>query len=155
MGFTEKFEEKFLAQGPYENRDIFNSLDIAWELLRIFQPELLKKIPAKIKDKYYDRENWAKNTGNKLSEEDVGEQTREQDEVSWTKRTFHPLVSFLLWCPEASRTMKVFSSTAAMRHQVLAALLLLLAPSRSVSNHGSYWPNIFTNFPVASMPIIL
>merc|ERR1712093_716589 len=56
LEFTEKFEEKFLAQGPYENRDIFTSLDIAWELLRIFQPELLKKIPAKIKEKYYDRE---------------------------------------------------------------------------------------------------
>merc|ERR1712070_1093967 len=56
LEFTEKFEEKFLAQGPYENRDIFTSLDIAWELLRIFQPELLKKIPAKLKDKYYDRD---------------------------------------------------------------------------------------------------
>merc|ERR1712070_796215 len=56
LEFTEKFEEKFLAQGPYENRDIFTSLDIAWELLRIFQPELLKKIPAKLKDKYYNRE---------------------------------------------------------------------------------------------------
>merc|ERR1711918_153579 len=66
LEFTEKFEEKFLAQGPYENRTIFDSLDIAWELLRIFQPELLKKIPAKLKDKYYDRENWAKNTGNTL-----------------------------------------------------------------------------------------
>merc|ERR1711918_71271 len=66
LEFTEKFEEKFIAQGQYENRDIFTSLDIAWELLRIFQPELLKKIPQKIKDLYYDRENWAKNTGNKL-----------------------------------------------------------------------------------------
>merc|ERR1712091_87522 len=66
LEFTDKFEEKFLTQGPYENRDIFTSLDIAWELLRIFQPELLKKIPQKLKDKYYDREDWAKNTGNKL-----------------------------------------------------------------------------------------
>merc|ERR1712039_662126 len=56
LEFTEKFEEKFLAQGPYENRDIFTSLDIAWELLRIFQPELLKKIPQKVKDLYYVRE---------------------------------------------------------------------------------------------------
>merc|ERR1719313_3087718 len=52
----------FTQQGPYENRDIFNSLDIAWDLLRIFQPELLKKIPAKIKDLYYDREAHARNT---------------------------------------------------------------------------------------------
>merc|ERR1719263_491407 len=56
LEFTEKFEEKFLAQGPYEMRDIFTSLDIAWELLQIFQPELLKKIPQKIKDQYYVRE---------------------------------------------------------------------------------------------------
>merc|ERR1712013_362174 len=56
LEFTEKFEEKFLAQGPYENRDIFASLDIAWELLRIFPQELLKKIPQKLKDEFYDRE---------------------------------------------------------------------------------------------------
>jgi V-type H+-transporting ATPase subunit B len=56
LEFAEKFEEKFLSQGPYEMRDVFTSLDIAWELLRIFQPELLKKIPAKIKDQFYDRE---------------------------------------------------------------------------------------------------
>merc|ERR1711935_848900 len=45
LEFTEKFEERFLMQGPYQNRHIVDSLDIAWELLRIFQPELLKKIP--------------------------------------------------------------------------------------------------------------
>merc|ERR1712113_814174 len=49
-------EQKFLAQGPYEFRDVFTSLDIAWTLLRIFPQELLKKIPQKIKDEYYDRE---------------------------------------------------------------------------------------------------
>merc|ERR1712113_1060627 len=56
LEFTDKFESKFLAQGPYENRDIFISLDIAWTLLRIFPQELLKKIPQKVKDVYYDRE---------------------------------------------------------------------------------------------------
>merc|ERR1711862_276447 len=66
LQFADKFETEFLSQGPYENRDIFTSLDIAWELLRIFPPELLKKIPAKLKDKYYDRADWAKTTGNKL-----------------------------------------------------------------------------------------
>merc|ERR1711862_677548 len=56
LEFTEKFESKFLAQGPYENRDVVTSLDIAWTLLRIFPQELLKKIPQKVKDKYYVRE---------------------------------------------------------------------------------------------------
>merc|ERR1712064_259435 len=57
LEFTEKFEAKFLAQGPYENRDIFTSLDITWTLLRIFPQELLKEIPQKIKDQFYDRES--------------------------------------------------------------------------------------------------
>merc|ERR1711990_902050 len=57
LEFTDKFETKFLAQSPYENRDIFTSLDIAWTLLRIFPQELLKKIPAKLKDMFYDRES--------------------------------------------------------------------------------------------------
>merc|ERR1712054_684133 len=56
LEFAEKFEERFLAQGPYEMRDVFTSLDIAWELLRIFPPDLLKKIPQKIKDLYYVRD---------------------------------------------------------------------------------------------------
>jgi len=54
LEFTDKFEETFIRQGPYQNRDIFESLDVAWRLLRIFPKELLKKIPAKIKDKYWD-----------------------------------------------------------------------------------------------------
>merc|ERR1711968_4921 len=62
LEFTDKFEERFIAQGPYQNRDVFSSLDIAWELLRIFQPELLKKIPAKLKDKYYNRDNLVQQT---------------------------------------------------------------------------------------------
>merc|ERR1712072_1117994 len=57
LEFTDKFEAKFLAQGPYENRDVFTSLDIAWTLLRIFPQELLKKVPQKIKDQFYDRES--------------------------------------------------------------------------------------------------
>merc|ERR1719272_2513349 len=56
LEFTDKFEERFLNQSPYENRDIFTSLDIAWELLRIFPEDLLKKIPKKVKDVFYPRD---------------------------------------------------------------------------------------------------
>jgi len=54
LEFTDKFEEQFIAQGPYQNRDIFESLNVAWRLLRIFPKELLKKIPQKVKDEYWD-----------------------------------------------------------------------------------------------------
>merc|ERR1712093_906704 len=56
LEFIDKFEERFINQGPYENRDIFTSLDIAWELLRIFPEDMLKKVPKKIKDEFYSRE---------------------------------------------------------------------------------------------------
>lgn len=55
LDFLEKYETKFVAQGPYEVRDIFNSLDLAWTLLRIFPRELLGRISPKILDEFYAR----------------------------------------------------------------------------------------------------
>jgi len=56
LEFIDKFEGRFLAQGAYEKRDIFTSLDIAWELLRLFPENMLKKIPKGIKDQYFSRD---------------------------------------------------------------------------------------------------
>jgi V-type H+-transporting ATPase subunit B len=44
LRFTEQFENKFIKQGPYENRTVFESLDLAWSLLRQFPKEMLKKM---------------------------------------------------------------------------------------------------------------
>eukprot|EP00298_Acanthocystis_sp_HF-20_P026889 c4721_g1_i1.p1 GENE.c4721_g1_i1~~c4721_g1_i1.p1 ORF type:complete len:500 (-),score=131.29 c4721_g1_i1:130-1629(-) len=55
LEFLTKFEGEFIAQGAYENRDIFNSLDIAWKLLRTFPKHMLKRIPEKILAEYYVR----------------------------------------------------------------------------------------------------
>merc|ERR1711935_1069485 len=57
LEFLEKFESKFVNQGPYENRTIFESLDLAWSLLRTFPKEMLKRIPKKTMDAYYARAN--------------------------------------------------------------------------------------------------
>lgn len=66
--FLEKFEHKFISQDRYENRTIFESMDIAWELLRGFPKEYLTKISDDIKNVYYDekakRENNLRNDGN-------------------------------------------------------------------------------------------
>ena len=56
LEFLEKFERSFIAQGAYENRTIFESLDLAWSLLRIFPPEQLNRIPAKVIEGYYSRQ---------------------------------------------------------------------------------------------------
>ena len=55
--FVEKFENKFLNQGGYQNRSIFESFDLAWDLLRTFPPQLLNKIDPKTRERYYRRGN--------------------------------------------------------------------------------------------------
>uniref|UniRef100_G3SWM1 ATPase H+ transporting V1 subunit B1 n=1 Tax=Loxodonta africana TaxID=9785 RepID=G3SWM1_LOXAF len=56
LEFLQKFEKNFINQGPYENRSVFESLDLGWQLLRIFPKELLKRIPQSIVDEFYPRE---------------------------------------------------------------------------------------------------
>merc|ERR1711988_1728371 len=55
LEFMEKFEHQFITQGPYDNRSIFDSLAIAWELLRTFPKEMLKRIKPKLIAEYYQR----------------------------------------------------------------------------------------------------
>ncbi|KAB8346176.1 hypothetical protein FH972_023222 [Carpinus fangiana] len=55
LEFLDKFERQFVAQGPYEKRTIFESLDLAWSLLRVFPKEQLNRIPAKVLDEWYAR----------------------------------------------------------------------------------------------------
>ncbi|WIA14873.1 hypothetical protein OEZ85_001590 [Tetradesmus obliquus] len=55
LEFLDKFERKFVSQGAYDNRTIFDSLDLAWSLLRIFPRELLRRITVKTLDEYYER----------------------------------------------------------------------------------------------------
>ena len=53
--FLEKFETQFLQQGKYEKRDIFRSLEGAWDLLRLFERKSLSKISKGLLDQYYLR----------------------------------------------------------------------------------------------------
>merc|ERR1711998_147386 len=56
LEFLDKFENKLVQQGAYENRDIFTSLEISWGLLRTFPREMLKRIPEKRLNVYYSRD---------------------------------------------------------------------------------------------------
>ena len=73
LEFLDKFERQFVGQGemrcycagssrdmcwlvgPYESRTIFDSLDLAWTLLRIFPKEQLNRINPKIIAEFYGR----------------------------------------------------------------------------------------------------
>lgn len=57
LEFLERFEKGYIAQGAYEKRSIFDGLDMAWELLRIYPKELLNRIPKKVLEEYYGRKS--------------------------------------------------------------------------------------------------
>lgn len=62
--FLEKFETQFVKQGAYEKRDIFRSLDGAWDLLRLFEKKQLTKIGDEdILATYYDRKGAVQRRG--------------------------------------------------------------------------------------------
>jgi len=56
LDFERDFEAKFVAQDQYENRNIFGSLGLCWDLLEMYPPEDLKQIPADIMAAFYKRD---------------------------------------------------------------------------------------------------
>ncbi len=52
--FSNQFEDKLVRQGEYEDRSIEDSLNIAWELLRILPREELKRIRDRYLEVYFD-----------------------------------------------------------------------------------------------------
>jgi len=62
LEFLDKFEHQFVGQGAYESRTIFDSLDLAWSLLRIFPKEQLNRINPKIISEFYGRKPTKKPT---------------------------------------------------------------------------------------------
>jgi len=53
--FAEEFENKYVSQGYNTNRDIEETLEIGWELLRILPRSELKRIRDEYLDKYYEK----------------------------------------------------------------------------------------------------
>ena len=55
LEFADLFEEKFINQEYHEDRSIFESLDIGWNLLAIFEDpyRVLKRIPSEFIDKFH------------------------------------------------------------------------------------------------------
>jgi len=60
LEFLEKFEKTYISQGAYESRTIYESLDHAWSILRIFPKEMLNRIPQKVLQEFYQRDRKAK-----------------------------------------------------------------------------------------------
>lgn len=46
----------YFPQGIYENRTVFESLEVAWQLLRIFPKQMLNRVSEKVLNEYYARD---------------------------------------------------------------------------------------------------
>ena len=53
--FADEFEKKYVSQGYRADRDIMETLDIGWDLLRILPRSELKRINEKFLDQYYEK----------------------------------------------------------------------------------------------------
>ena len=53
--FADAFESKYVSQGYDANRDIEETLEIGWDLLRILPRSELKRIDDKYLDQYYNK----------------------------------------------------------------------------------------------------
>ncbi|RLG14812.1 MAG: V-type ATP synthase subunit B [Candidatus Nanohalarchaeota archaeon] len=53
LKFADMFEDKFVRQDYYENRDIEKTLDIAWEIMSTIPPDELTRISPDTKKKYH------------------------------------------------------------------------------------------------------
>ncbi len=56
LAFGKAFENEFVGQDIFENRTIYETLDIGWRLLRMLPKDELDRIDTKILNKYYDKE---------------------------------------------------------------------------------------------------
>jgi len=55
LKMADEFEKRFVRQGPYENRDIDTTLNLAWELLSILPDDELKRVKKEYIAKYLKR----------------------------------------------------------------------------------------------------
>ena len=55
LKFSERFENEFIRQGPNENRSIYESLSIGWDLLTEIPREELKRVKDEHIDKYMSK----------------------------------------------------------------------------------------------------
>ncbi len=56
LRFAQEFEEKFIKQGEYENRSIFETLDLGWKLLRMLPKSSLKRIRPEYLEEFLGKE---------------------------------------------------------------------------------------------------
>ena len=53
LKFAEEYEKRYISQGGHENRNIDETLDLGWELLKLLPREEMKRIDPRRLDRYW------------------------------------------------------------------------------------------------------
>jgi len=80
--FEEQYERRFVRQGAYEPRTIYESLNLAWELLEVFPPVSLKKISPELRNEF-SRANRKATIARLQAEQDAAARARAQRRQEW------------------------------------------------------------------------
>jgi V/A-type H+-transporting ATPase subunit B len=80
MKFADQFEARYVSQDYYENRTIFQTLDLGWELLSMFENVELKRIDIELINKYMPkfREKRAEEKGESTEDKTTEEEKTEE-----------------------------------------------------------------------------
>ncbi|MHC4842252.1 MAG: V-type ATP synthase subunit B [Planctomycetota bacterium] len=80
MKFADQFEARYVSQDYYENRTIFQTLDLGWELLSMFENVELKRIDIELINKYMPkfREKRAEEKGESTEDKPTEEEKTEE-----------------------------------------------------------------------------
>jgi V/A-type H+-transporting ATPase subunit B len=62
LKFANEFEQRYISQGEHEDRSIETTLDLGWELLRMFPKTELKRVREEYLEKYWKKQREAAKT---------------------------------------------------------------------------------------------
>ncbi|MFC1738923.1 V-type ATP synthase subunit B [Planctomycetota bacterium] len=80
MKFADKFESRYVSQDYYENRTIFQTLDLGWELLSMFENAELKRIDTELINKYMPKFREKTKEENQDNQDRISEGTEPAEE---------------------------------------------------------------------------
>ena len=63
LKFAEEYEKRYISQGNHENRNIEETLDLGWELLKLLPREEMKRIDPKRLEQYWPANGSKKTEG--------------------------------------------------------------------------------------------
>jgi V/A-type H+-transporting ATPase subunit B len=63
LKFADEYEKRYISQGEHENRNIMETLNLGWELLKLLPRNEMKRIDPRRLEEYWPLEGSSKSQG--------------------------------------------------------------------------------------------